>query len=413
MKLPPMGVIEQICSAPSVGDVRAAVFGELERAEIARTISRGASVAITAGSRRIANSAEVLRTIAGVARHRGCEPFIVPAMGSHGGATAEGQAALLAGYGITEDSVGAPIRSSMAVKRLGATDDGVAVYMDTVALSADRIIVVNRVKAHTKFFGNVQSGLTKMLLLGLGNREGATECHRAAEQLGFDLVAETAAKIALTKAPVAFGLALVENSKGALAHIEAVLPDKFIAADRRLLRRANELMLRLPFKEIDVLIVDRIGKDISGTGMDVNVIGARPGSDVKIGRIFVRDLTDASEGNAHGIGFAGVTTKRLVRKIDMRATLENARAAFREDGARIPPSYETDRECLAAVLPADAQNPRIIWIPDTLHLERCRISPTLLAEAARRNDLRILSPLAPIEFDDDGNLPALDSRGRF
>lgn len=413
MKLPPMGVIEQICPAPSVGDVRAAVLAELERAEIARTLPSGASAAITAGSRRIANIAEVLRAIVDFAHRRGCEPFVVPAMGSHGGATAEGQAALLAGYGITEDSVGAPIRSSMAVERLGATDDGVAVYMDTAALSADRIIVVNRVKAYTKFFGNVQSGLTKMLLLGLGNKKGATECHRAAEQLGFDRVAETAMKVALKKAPVAFGLALVENCKAGPAQVEAVLPDKFMAADRRLLLRANELMLRLPFNEIDLLIVNRIGKDISGTGMDVNVIGARPGSDVKIKRIFVRDLTDASEGNAHGIGFAGVATKRLVRKIVMRATLENARAALREDGARIPPSYETDRECLEAVLPADAQNPRIIWIQDTLHLERCRISPALLAEAARRNDLRILSPLAPVEFDDDGNLPALDSRGRF
>jgi hypothetical protein len=243
-----------------------------------------------------------------------------------------------------------------------------------------------------------------MLLVGLGNKEGATESHRAAERLGFDRIAETAAPIALAESRVAFGLALVENCRGELAHVEAVVPPQFIAADRRLLARADALMLKLPFKTIDVLIVDRIGKDISGTGMDVNVIGARPGSDVKIGRIFVRDLSDASEGNAHGIGFASVMTTRLARKIDMKATLENARAALREDGARIPPSYETDRECLEAVLPADAQNARIVWIQDTLHLQRCRISAALLAEAQARRDLAILTAPTPVHIAEDGNL---------
>jgi len=405
MPYPHMTLIEQRVDAPRVEDVTAAVERALEPFARFPGLRRGAEVAITAGSRRIAGMGEVLRATVRVIRDRGARPVIVPTMGSHGGGTAEGRVEILRGYGLTEDALEVPIRAEDGVEVLGRTEDGVTVYANRGALAADRIIAVNRVKRHTRFFGRIESGITKMMLVGLGDLEGAVACHRAAADLGFDRLAASAARLWQASGKVWCGLGLVENARGELSQVMAAAPGDFLDVDALLLRRAVALELRLPFRTLDLLIVDRIGKDISGTGMDVNVIGARPDSPVRIGCIFVRDLSPASKGNAHGIGLADVTTERLVRKMDPCVTEANARAARRPEAARVPPAFASDRGCLRFALEQVGGRPaRVIWIRDTLHLARCYVSSALAREAERRPDLKVLSCPMPLRFDAAGDL---------
>ncbi|MFC2171383.1 lactate racemase domain-containing protein [Acidobacteriota bacterium] len=405
MNLPKMALIEQKVDSPYIVDVEQAVLKELERFNPRDLFSEDCTVAVTAGSRKIADIAKILQAVITFLTDLGCKPFIVPSMGSHGGGSADGQVAVLRNYGISRKSMGVPIESGTDVEQIGTTEDGVPVYLDKIALSADHIVVVNRVKPHTMFFGKVESGLTKMTLVGLGNREGASVYHRANKQHGFDRVAETAFRIVRDKASVTMGLAIVEGAEARIAHLEAVAPDDFLDTDDRLRQRADELMLKLPIETADLLIVDQMGKDLSGTGMDVNVTGRREDSSVKIDRIFVRDLTDGSKGNAHGVGLSQVVTQRLVDKINMEVTLANAKTALREDAAQIPPSFDTDRECLEEALEGiETPDARIIHIRDTLHIKRCLISKALLPEVEERSDLEILSPLKQMQFDDEGNL---------
>jgi len=405
MPYPHMALIEQRVDAPRVEDVTAAVERALEPFARFPGLRRGGEVAITAGSRRIAAIGEVLRATVRVIRNRGARPVIVPAMGSHGGGTAEGRLEILRGYGLTEDALHAPIRAANGVEVLGRTEDGVTVYANRGALAADRILAVNRVKRHTRFFGRIESGITKMMLVGLGDAEGAAACHGAAADLGFDRLAASAARLWRASGKVWCGLGLVENARGELAEVMAAAPGDFLDLDALLLRRAVALELRLPFRTLDLLIVDTIGKDISGTGMDVNVIGARPDSPVRIGCIFVRDLSPASKGNAHGIGLADVTTERLVRKMDPCVTEANARAARRTEAARVPPAFASDRDCLRFALQRVGRRPaRVVWIRDTLHLARCYVSSVLAREAERRADLRVVSRPMPLRFDPAGNL---------
>ncbi len=388
-------------------DVCGAVAGGLRNLGLAARLQRGSRVAITAGSRGIGNLVAMTRTAADVVRSLGGQPFIVPSMGSHGGATDEGQRTLLADLGISEASMGCPVLSSMEVEEVGRTAAGVPVYLDRHALHADGIIVINRVKPHTAFRGEVESGLCKMLAVGLGKHKGAQQMHAAG--LGATIV--EAARMILARAPVLAGIAVLENSLDETAEVHVLPPERFEETDRALLQRAWQVLPRIPFDPLDVLVVDEMGKNISGTGMDVNVIGIGPrvGGKMEMGRpaistIVVLGLTPETHGNANGIGLADLTTRRLVDAIDYKATYVNVFTTRLWSAGRLPVISETDREAIGtAVGEASPDQVRLVRVRNTLHLEELEISEALLPEA-RRQELAIVREARPLEFDGTGRL---------
>jgi hypothetical protein len=382
---------------------------------------RGARIAVGVGSRGIAGLAEVVRAVVARLRELGARPFLVPAMGSHGGATPEGQRAILEGYGVGEAASGAPVRASMETRVVGETEDGVPVHFSVEALDSDGVLVVNRVKPHTDFGGPLGSGLLKMLAIGLGKQAGASACHRALARLGHERVIRTAARVVLAKVPVLGGVALVEDARHRLVRVEAVPAARLEAREPELLAEARRLMGRLPFEEVDLLVVDRIGKDVSGAGMDPNVIGRgvhgyssrlteKP---PVVRRILVLDLTPVTHGNAIGIGMADFTTSRVVRAFDRESSYMNALTALSIQAIKIPPHFETDREALDQALASlalpDPARARVVRIRDTLALETVEVSEVLLEEARGRADLEILRGPAPVRFDAEGRLLPIGS----
>ncbi len=408
--------VRQHFAPEKVADVPTAVTGELDRMGLASRVRQGESVAITAGSRGIANLPAILRAAVGFFVAAGARPFVVPAMGSHGGGTAEGQTALLARYGITEEAIGCPIRSSMETVVLCQAPEGFAVHFDRLAAEADHVLVVNRVKSHTRFVGEIESGLMKMLLIGLGKKAGAEVYHRAIQQYSFAQIIASVAGAVRSRCPILAGLAVVENAYEETARIEGVFPEAFETRERALLAEARRLTARLPFDDVDLLLVDRIGKEISGTGMDTNVVGrkfndreAAAGELPRVKWIAVRGLSQATGGNAVGLGIAELCRSRVLRAMDAAATRINAVTAGHLPAAMVPLDYETDREILDAALatiglvePADA---RVLWISDTLHLAEVDCSAAYYEEALRRHDLSILAEPAEMPLDARGCLP--------
>jgi hypothetical protein len=412
MPHPLMLRIRQRFDAPRVADVPGAVRAELARIGVRELIHPGETVAVTAGSRGIANIALIIRTLVEVLKEGGARPFIVPAMGSHGGATAEGQRKIIEGLGITEVSVGAPIRSSMETVELGTTRDGIPLHFDRAAHEADRIAIVNRVKPHTNFSGTIESGLIKMMLIGLGKHVGAATYHRAIVDHSFDHVARAAGPLVLARGRIALGLALLENGYDETAHVEAVLPAGFEEREQALLVLAKQWLPRLPIRRPDLLIVDQMGKNVSGSGMDTNVIGRKPHGtadwDPGVKRLFVRELTPETGGNAYGIGLADFTTARLVRAIDRRATALNCLTASHPAAAAIPIHFETDREAIDAALAtvglAPPERARVVRIENTLRLVELDVSEACRTEVAGRADVEILGAPRPLAFDGENNL---------
>lgn len=413
---PRLALIRQRWPAPAIGDVPAAVSAELARIGLPTVIRPGMSVAITAGSRGITGIATILATVVAELRKAGANPFVVPAMGSHGGATAEGQLLMLGELGITEASVGAPIRSSMDVVEVARTPSGIPVYVDKLAASADGIVVVNRVKSHTEFEGDIESGLIKMMVIGLGKHVGATTAHQYSALRRYSNVLPEIARTFLSTMPVVCGLAIVENAYHQTAQIVALRPAEIEEAERKLQRKAKELMARLPFDDLDILVVDEIGKQISGTGMDTKIIGRMmvryepEPQKPKIKRIVVRDLTPQTHGNAIGIGLADYVTRRLVDKIDYHATYVNCITADQPEKARLPIVAENDREALhyalvtiGAVSPNEA---RVVRIKNTLQLETMLISEALLPEAETKANVEVLTEPMEVAFDEAGDLVA-------
>jgi len=393
-------------------DERLANPRETARAETARLLAgapirRGQTVAVTGSSRGIANVAEIIAGAVAALKEAGLQPFVFPAMGSHGGGTAERQANVLHHYGVTEEGVGAPVRSSTDAVKLAETPEGIPVPFDRIAAGADHVFVVNRIKPHSHFIGPCESGLAKILLIGAGKPEGARLYHRAFASLGFPQTFQAALPVLLKRISVLGGLGIIENGLDQTARIVGLHADRFLADEPALLEEAKRRMARLPFDNIDVLIVDRMGKDISGVGMDTNVIGRdRPGPRIQV--IFVRDLTPASGGNASGIGLADVTVRRLIEKMDPKATFLNCATALHPHLARVPYACDTDREALEAALAATiAPSPdqaRVVWIRDTLSLAEFEISESLLPEARSNPCLTPSGSPQDIRFDTDGAL---------
>ncbi len=412
--------LRQTFDAARVEDVPGEARRQLERLELGRKVQPGQSVAVAVGSRGIANLAVIIRAIAEHLKGLGAIPFIVPAMGSHGGGTADGQRRLLESYGLTEEFSGCPIRSSLETVVVGRAAEGFPVHFDRLAFDADHVLVCNRVKPHTAFCGPVESGLMKMLLLGLGKCEGAKVYHRAIQDFSFERIIRSAADEVLDRCRILAGLAVVENAYDQTARIEAVPPAEFEAREKELLVLARRLMPRLPFERVDVLLVDRIGKDLSGTGLDPNVVGRKFNDHKalddewpKVRRIALRGLSEATHGNAHGWGMAEFCRSQLLREADFAATRLNGLTSGHIGAAMPPLDYETDREMLAAALGTigltELAEGKLLWIADTLHLAEVECSAAYLAEARERPDLEILTDLRELPFDAAGNLQSINA----
>ncbi len=378
----------------------------------------GRSVAVGVGSRGIDQLATVVKAAIAKLKGYGARPFVFPAMGSHGGATAEGQREILESFGITEESIGAPINASMDAVEIGRTESDIRVFASRPALEADAMLFINRVKPHTDFASErIGSGLRKMLAIGLSKAAGAFECHRYASgpapKLGYERVLTEVSSFVLNNLPSIFGLALVEDGYHKLAHIEALTRERIASREPELLKLARAWMPSLPFEDIDALIVDEMGKNISGAGMDPNVIGRRERLNRRGPRaIYVRSLTPETHGNAIGVGMADVVSARLVNEIDKVSTYTNALAAMVPAAVRIPMHFANDAECLLAALrlagvePAEA---RIVRVRNTLALDLFVASSTYAQQIAERDDLTVLRSSVDWRFTDDGDFdPAYD-----
>ncbi len=418
MDFPQMLRVRQKFDAPRIDDVAGTVDTQLQGLELGSCVQAGDSVAITAGSRGIANIATITKAAVDHFKQLGAVPFVVPAMGSHGGGTAEGQREILAGYGITEEAMGADIRSSMETVIVDETPQGIPVHFDKQAFEADHVLVCGRVKPHTGFVGVIESGLHKMMLIGLGKHNGAKIYHRAIQDYSFLEIIRAVGDSVLAKCGVVGGLAIVENAYDETGLIEAVAPKNFFEREQVLLETAKQWMPRLPFPEVDLLIVDRIGKDVSGTGMDTNVIGrkyndhaATDKDDVACRRIFIRGLTEATHGNATGIGLAEFTNRRTIESVDQRITAINTITGGHPSAAMLPIAFETDKEVVGEALQtvglAEPHETRVIQISDTLHLGELLISNAYAAEIAGRDDLEILTGPDAMSFDANGNLDSV------
>ena len=421
MNFPRVYRLRQSFDRTAVQDIPGTVKAELKRLSLEKRLKPGQRVALTAGSRGVANIAVILKAAVEYLKSLGARPFIFPAMGSHGGATAEGQADLLEHYNVTEAFTGAPVLSSMEVAEIGQTEDGVPVFIDKHASQADWIIVINRIKPHTKFKAPIESGLMKMMAIGMGKQKGAEYYHKAALQYTFPKIIVDAGREVLKRAPVLCGLGTVENGYDETAKIVALRPEELESKERELLGLAKQMMPRLPFNEIDLLIVDEMGKDISGTGIDPNVTGRNRDllgvfpHPTNVKRLFVRDLTENSNGNATGIGLADLTTKRLVDKINYQATYMNCITGISLEKAAVPMHFETDQEAIRVALGSvgliPAEKSRIVRIKNTLLVDEVEVSEAYGEEMKKRPDLEVLGGPKPMSFDRQGNLLPLVVHG--
>ena len=409
MPCPRLIPVRQHFEATEIDDVPGEVRAQLAQAGVSRLVQPGESVAITCGSRGIAGLDVILGAVAAELKGLGAKPFVVPAMGSHGGGTAEGQAKVLASYGITEATLRMPIRSSMEVVEIGRSRYGFPVYLDKLASESDHIIVVNRIKPHTRFIGPVESGLMKMMLIGLGKHRGAQVYHSAIVDHPFEDIVRDVAQIVIAQAPITLGLAILENAYDRTTKLVALRPEEFETAEPELLQEALRLMAKLPFEEGDLLVVDEMGKEFSGLGMDPYVTGVKSNSPVHMTRMFVRDLTDKTYGNANGLGYADFTHRRLVDKIDYHAMYTNSITAAKPANARIPITFDTDRECIDAALSTIGLVPpgraRVLWVKNTLELEHLMVSEAYQDEVSSRPDLERVGEPRDMPFDAAGNLP--------
>ncbi len=411
-KIPKMAKVRQKFSRPIIEDVPQAVREALKKQGILDRVKAGDRVAITAGSRGIANILAIIRETVSVLKELGTLPFIIPTMGSHGGATAEGQIGVLKSLGITEESVGAPIKSTMKTIPLGNTEEGLPVYMDKYAYEeADATVVIARIKPHTSFRGQYESGLVKMIVIGLGKQLGAEICH-AAGLMGMSERIESMARLAIDKSNIAFALGVIENAYDETCKVVACPREEIMEAEPPLLKEAFTNMPKIFFDKYDVLVVDEIGKNISGTGMDPNIIARFTSSAVTceptVQRIITLDLTEETHGNANGIGLADICTRRAYEKIDFKSTYPNPLTSRVVGSAMIPMVMDTDAQAIRAAIKTcfevDFDNIRMIRIKNTLKLEEIYISEALIEEARENPNIEILEEPKTMAFDQKGNL---------
>ncbi len=408
--------VRQTFERPLITDIAGEVQRQLARLKLGEKIRPGETVAVTAGSRGIANIAVITKATVDHLKSLGAAPYIVPAMGSHGGATAEGQRELLAGYHITEAYCGCPIKAGMETVVVCEAPEGFPVHFDRHAFEADHVLVCGRIKPHTEFNGDLQSGLMKMMLIGLGKRNGAVIYHRAFKDYSFDQIARSVASQVIKHCRILAGLGIVENAYDETALIEAVHPHEIEVREAELLVLAKRWLPQLPFQFVDVLIVDEMGKNISGTGIDTNVVGRKndchravDGETPDVRRIIARSLTEDSHGNAAGIGMAEFCKTSLVEQTDWKITWLNCITSGNAPLAMRPIHFDADRELLDAAISTigltEAINSKILWIKNTLQLAEVECSAAYLNEARHRENLEVVTPLRELPLDGCGNLP--------
>jgi hypothetical protein len=399
----------------SLPGVAAAVRQQMERAEWTRRVAPGSRIAVGVGSRGIRNMDTIAKAVVDYWKSCKVKPFIVPVMGSHGAATAEGQADVLAHYGIDESTMGAPVESSLEVVQVGTTPEGIDVSMDRRAFESDGVMLCGRVKWHTDFEGLLESGIHKMMAIGLGKWEGARRYHSWALKIGMGQVVRSVGSTVLQTGKVLGGMAILEDAHHNTAEVHALGADGLAEQEEKLLLRVKSWKPNLPAKEIDLLIVDEIGKDISGAGMDTKVVnrggphGPNSWKDVPtVHRIFIRNLSGNTYGNAIGMGMADMAHDRLVNQVDFQATWVNALTSSVTSPGFTPLHYPTDRECIKRVLPTcgklDTEECSVVWICNTLQLSHLLVSENLLRELSANPAIRVLGPPEELPFDASGNL---------
>ena len=410
--MPKMAAVLQRFDDAHISDVEKAVREQLTRPEITARVNSGMRIAIGAGSRGIANIGITVRTTVQALRELGAEPFVFPAMGSHGGATPEGQQAVLAGYGITEEDVGAPIRATMDTILIGEMKDGTPVHMDRYAHEADGVVLINRIKPHTSFRGPIESGVVKMIVIGMGKIQGATHMHAHGMDLFPELLPRVAAFL-MERTSILFGIGVVENAYDRTAIVEALLPDALVEREVELQTKAKSLMGRLYFSDIDILLIDQMGKEISGAGFDPNITGRNHRGvtgfdDPKVQKIVVLDLTKMTNGNATGLGLADVITRKLYDAIDYPSTYGNVITSAYLDGALIPIAMPTDQQAVQLAIKTLVRvkqgQARIVRIRDTLSIDKISVSEPMLTEVKQHPDMSIIGEPAPFDFAPDGTL---------
>ncbi|GAA0286693.1 hypothetical protein GGQ92_000930 [Gracilibacillus halotolerans] len=408
--IPKMAKVKQTFDNTEIEDVTSALNREFEQKKIATTIKPGMSIAVAVGSRGLDRLVEMTKVTIDFIKQQGGKPFIVPCMGSHGGATAEGQKAVLEHLGVKEEIVGAEIRSSMEVIKIDELENGLPIYIDKLASEADGIVVINRVKPHTAFRGPFESGIMKMISIGLGKQKGAEACH----QLGFKHMAEhvpAMAKIIIDKMPILFAVASVENAYDRIKLVEVLLPNEIEGREPTLQEMSKASLPKLFFEQIDVLIIDEIGKNISGDGMDPNVTGRYPtpyaygGPDVS--KMVVLDLTDETEGNANGVGTADFTTERLVDKMDREATYANGLTSTVVGPTHISTAMPSDKTAIQAAIKTcnilDFSKARVVRIKNTLEIGEIEVSINMIEDIEAHDHLERSSNWYDWSFDENGN----------
>lgn len=415
LQFPDMFLVQQSFECKTIDNVVLETAKQLNESDFADSIKPGDTVAITAGSRGIYQLPAILKQVVDFFRRHQAEPLIVPAMGSHGGATVDGQLQVLAKLGITAESVGAEIQGTMDTVVVAETESGIPIHFDAIAAKADHVFVVNRIKPHTRFTGPIESGLHKMLLIGLGKHAGATVYHQAINDFSFGQILTSVASEVITRCSVLGGLAIVENALDETALIQAVPASEFAAMESRLLDQAKQWLPTLPFPDVDLLIVDRIGKNISGTGMDANVIGRKfndhAGTVDDIAnckRIFVRSLTSETEGNACGIGLAEFTTSACVGQVDHEKTNTNVVTASHPEAGMIPLTYSSDKAAITAALKTvgtvTPEKAKVVQIADTLHLSTVRMSTAYFDRIQSAKHLTIIQDAKSFPLNSSGEL---------
>lgn len=419
MSLPALAHVRQTVPQPTLNDPPATIRRLIQESRLRDRVPAGGTIALGVGSRGIRGIAAMARAAADSLKEMGYQPFIVGAMGSHGGATSLGQRALLADYGVTEEAMGVPIKTDMETVVLGTNKVGLPIYFDRNAHSADGVVLLNRVKPHTDFHSEHESGVLKMLVVGLGKRDGATQVHKLGLR-GLKEVLPDVGRFLVRNTKFALGLAVLENARDETAEIVPIEPETVFDVEPKLLVKARNLMGRLPFDQIDVLVVGEIGKNYSGSGMDPNVIGRlmvetqadfdRP----VVTRLVALDVSEESHGNIVGVGFADLTTERLVSRMDAAATRINTLTSCCLERARIPITFPTDREVIEQALETcwrlEWSEARIVVIPNTLELESLWVSAPLESEVQADPHLRRESDYLPAPFLPDGRL---DQAGLF
>ncbi|MEN6601997.1 MAG: hypothetical protein ABFD86_06230 [Bryobacteraceae bacterium] len=411
----PAFLVRQNFPDRTLQDIPGTVRRELEQAGFSSRLKPGSRVAIGVGSRGISNLSLIVRAVVDFWKSAGMRPFIFPAMGSHGGATAEGQAGVLAHFGITESAMGCPVVSSLEVVRLAKTPEGIATSMDRSAFESDGVMLIGRVKWHTDFSGKIESGLYKMMAIGLGKLDGAQRYHAYGHKIGLERVIRSVGRQVLASGKILGGLAILEDAYHHTAQLTAVPVEVMEKKEEELLELVKSWMGRIPIPEFDILIMDEVGKNISGAGMDTKVVNRSMygvynawENGPKTERIFVRDLSEMTYGNAVGFGLSDVVTDRLVSKIDWKVTLINSLTASTPNSIRTPIHFPSDRQCLETIWVTvgkfEQETVSYVWIRNTLELTPLVVSENLRADVERNPLLEIVGQARELEYDSAGNL---------